>query len=541
MSLPLLTAVTPAYEAALTTKLGDSRAVHVVRRCADLAELLGAVAAGIGRVAVVSAELRGLDGAVIRDLLADGLLVLGVHRPQDEAGERTLRRWGVAVVLPADADREALAKGLEELLATSESEGEPGASAGEGASGKSVKAAGAQSGDARGGDARGGDARGGDADGGGNDSGAAGGAGRDDEASSSTKRGGEGETTKHGGAKHGGADHKGRKRNDRKGNDRKDNDRKDNVKLRDRGDSSSDGIEEAAQAVGVDEIVEDAPSLPGRIVAVWGPVGAPGRTTVAVNVAAELADVATPVILADLDTYGASVAQVLSVLDEAPGVAAAARAADQGTLDRATLLRFAPEVTPGLRILTGMPRPDRWPELREHAVRDVLAQCADLVPLTLVDLAFCLEADEELSFDTAAPRRNGAALTVLDLADEVIAVGAADPVSLQRLVRGLDQLGEVTSAPVTVAVNRVRTGAIGRDPGTRIREALHRFAGVEDVILIADDAPGIDAALLAGRTLREARASSPARTGLRELAARVAGRPVASPGGRGRRRILHRV
>ena len=46
--------------------------------------------------------------------------------------------------------------------------------------------------------------------------------------------------------------------------------------------------------------------------------------------------------------------------------------------------------------------------------------------LTVVDLGFCLEADEELSFDTAAPRRNGATLAVLENADLVVAVGSAD-------------------------------------------------------------------------------------------------------------------
>src|SRR5690606_23174507 len=79
VSLPLLTAVTPQYEAQLTTRLGQSRTVHVVRRCADLAELLGAAAAGVARVAVVSAELRGLDRAATQDLTDRGLLVLGVH------------------------------------------------------------------------------------------------------------------------------------------------------------------------------------------------------------------------------------------------------------------------------------------------------------------------------------------------------------------------------------------------------------------------------------------------------------------------------
>ena len=272
------------------------------------------------------------------------------------------------------------------------------------------------------------------------------------------------------------------------------------------------------------------------MVVVWGPVGSPGRTTLAVNVAAELAEPDQPVILADLDTYGASVAQVLAVLDEAPGVAAATRAADQGSLDRATLSRLAIQAVPGLRVLTGMPRPDRWPELRDHAVQDVLSACADLVPVTVVDVGFCLESDEELSFDTTAPRRNGAALAALEVADHVLVVGAADPVGLQRLVRGLDQLAGVTSAATTVVVNRVRAEAIGKNPGRLVREALARFAGVEDVILVAEDQAGVDAAVLAGRTLREARPSSPARVGLREAASRVTDRELAAP----RRRVLAR-
>ena len=64
------------------------------------------------------------------------------------------------------------------------------------------------------------------------------------------------------------------------------------------------------------------------------PTGAPGRSTVALNLAAELA-VHAPTLLVDCDTYGSSVAQSLGLLDEAPGMAAACRAADQGALDLA--------------------------------------------------------------------------------------------------------------------------------------------------------------------------------------------------------------
>ena len=57
---------------------------------------------------------------------------------------------------------------------------------------------------------------------------------------------------------------------------------------------------------------------------VWGPTGAPGRTTLAIGLAAELAGSGLPTVLVDADTYGASVAQCLGLLDESSGLATAA-------------------------------------------------------------------------------------------------------------------------------------------------------------------------------------------------------------------------
>src|SRR5690606_25026786 len=79
-------------------------------------ELLGAAAAGVARVAVVSAELRGLDRAATPDLTDRGLLVLGVYRPGDDAGQRSLRRRGVQMVLPADVELPGPVAALTELI-----------------------------------------------------------------------------------------------------------------------------------------------------------------------------------------------------------------------------------------------------------------------------------------------------------------------------------------------------------------------------------------------------------------------------------------
>ncbi|MCA1781417.1 MAG: hypothetical protein LC679_04345 [Intrasporangiaceae bacterium] len=283
---------------------------------------------------------------------------------------------------------------------------------------------------------------------------------------------------------------------------------------------------------------DDAPrDSRGEIVAVWGPIGSPGRTTIAVNLAAEYAAAGASVLLIDADTYGSSVAQSLGLLDDTPGLAAVARAAEQGTLDMPALLRRAPEVTPHLRVLTGLPRADRWPEVRDAAMGNILDVAQRVADVVVVDCGFSLEADEELSYDTVAPRRNATTLTTLEHADHLVAVGAGDPVGLQRLVRGLTELGHVPSPEPRVVVTRVRASAAGAHPATAIREVLGRFSGVDEVAVVPDDRDSCDAAMLAGRSLVEHAPTSRARVAIGDLARGILpGRMPAPATRRSRRR-----
>ena len=290
----------------------------------------------------------------------------------------------------------------------------------------------------------------------------------------------------------------------------------------------------ALPALGVPDDPAGRPAGRGRVVAVWGPTGAPGRTTVAVGLADEAARLGVSTLLVDADVYGGVVAQALGLLDESPGISAAARQATAGSLDVARLARLAWAVTPQLRVLTGLARADRWPELRPQAVGTVLDQARRLSALTVVDCAFCVEEDEELSFDTAAPRRNGVTTTVLEQADTVLCVSGADPVALQRTIRALGQLRDVLPAVRPgVVVNQVRRGPVPGDPRREIGDALTRFTGAPVVGFLPADRRATDAALAAGRTLGEVAERSALRTGLRDLAAELTGVPVP---GRSRRR-----
>jgi MinD-like ATPase involved in chromosome partitioning or flagellar assembly len=279
----------------------------------------------------------------------------------------------------------------------------------------------------------------------------------------------------------------------------------------------------------VAEVTAPRPTRPtverGSVVVVWGPGGAPGRTSLAIALAGELAATGVSVALADADTHGAAVAPSLGLLDEAPGFAAACRLAGTGSLTTAELDRVASTHRGGFRVLTGIGRPARWPELTAERVAGVMDAVRAWAGVTIVDVAASLEQDEELVSDVAAPRRNAATVEALRRADRVVAVGAADPVGLARLLRGHAELLEhVAPDRVTVVVNKLRSGAVGLDPAGQVRSTLERFGGVAPAHLVPWDPAGFDAALLSGRSLAEAAPRSPARPVIRRLAADLARR-----------------
>ena len=482
----VITGLGPRWEASVATTLERVPGVTIARRCADVAELLSVAQAGVGQVAVVSFDLRGLDLEVVARLRAKAIRVVGLHPADDEQAQRRLRQLAVPTLLPLDATADDLAAAFDAAANV-----DPGAS---------VDPAAVEPG---GGEVTGrlsdlgqppvvdlpGRPAAGDSD--------------SDSADGDGIGDGPGEWSGWG---------------PRGDVDPVDTDRD--------GGRLPDGVDDDSDRAA-------APPERARIVAVWGPTGAPGRTTVATTLAAELASRGGEVLLVDADTYGGCIAQTLGLLDEAPGIAAACRAAEQGTLDLPVLAGLAPQVLPGLRVLTGLPKAERWTEVRAAALERVLELSRALVSLVVIDCGFCLEDDEELSYDTVAPRRNEATLTSLAAADTVIAVGGADPVALQRFVRGLQELGTVPSPQPLPVVNRVRSAAVGSRPEARIAASLQRFAGLEAVRFVPDDPAAVDAAVLAGRSLVEQVPESPARSAIADLASAVA--PWTAPRGRRRR------
>ncbi len=261
---------------------------------------------------------------------------------------------------------------------------------------------------------------------------------------------------------------------------------------------ASDALDDAARA-------DDRGTAAGRVVAVWGAPGAPGRTTVAAHLAVECARAGRNAVLVDADAWSASVAQLFD-LPESPAVTNAVRLAADGwprPLD--TCLHDGPH---GVRVLPGLARADLWPEVRERSWQAVLDALRTRADVAVLDLASPIDEDEELSFDRAPYRRNVMTRTALSDADAVLVVVAGDPVGLRRGIFAWRELGRELPAVAkraTLVVNRAPASA------RRLQECsveLERWTGERPAALLPIE-PAFERTVWEGKPVHDVARRSP--------------------------------
>lgn len=222
----------------------------------------------------------------------------------------------------------------------------------------------------------------------------------------------------------------------------------------------------------------------GSVIAVWGPVGSPGGSSVAIGLAALAAREGKSVLLCDVDTRGASLAIGLGLIDEVPGFAAACRLAGRKELSEEHIARLAIPVESGrgrISVLTGLPRASRWVEIAPPKCIEVIECARQLADFTILDVGFGIEENEWID---GAPQRDGAARALIANADVVVAVGLSDAVGIARLIRGLDELSAVCANPLVVLNQTTRQSA------REASDAISRFTNHQVVAVIARDGRG---------------------------------------------------
>lgn len=192
----------------------------------------------------------------------------------------------------------------------------------------------------------------------------------------------------------------------------------------------------------------------GKLIAVAGTHGAPGRTTLAWALSRRISDEA-PVILIDGDVEAPSLATLSGIDSDPSGLSAAVALASRGQMNEGKeLAPFLRTIGGNLEFLAGVRRPGRWWELPPASLNAVWSAARDLVPWTILDLA-PLEHSEDL--DPFEPSRASYTGALLAEADGLIIVARSGDVGLQRLRHLLDELrvSPARALPKIIIVNNV--------------------------------------------------------------------------------------
>lgn len=230
------------------------------------------------------------------------------------------------------------------------------------------------------------------------------------------------------------------------------------------------------------------PNISPMVIAVSGPFGSSGKTTVAINIALELSLEKARVLLIDADTLGPSVANHFLLTEQPPGLGAALRISNQQRFDLEQLERVSFQFQKSsLRIMPGS-QSLHGKSFEESAISSMLAIARQGFDYTVVDLTgLALEDQSQQAFLTR---------TILAQADKSILVALADPVGIFRLLNAEQTVLDITSEPLLV-VNRVRNSVISQ-ARSEIAITLQRLSSLEPKAYLPDDPSHIDQALRTG-------------------------------------------
>lgn len=281
------------------------------------------------------------------------------------------------------------------------------------------------------------------------------------------------------------------------------------------GTPSSPATSAFAPASHREEIDAAKPKI-GKIIAVWGTHGAPGRSTLALALAAYLNEQGST-ILVDCDINAPAQVQLLGLPEDSSGLASAARLATHGELDSTRLVQTLLSAKADLQVLTGLGRSGRWRELPVASMNKVWEVCRHTAEYTVVDLSGGLEEERVEDF-AMEPDHDAVAAALLEQADLTLIVGAADPVGIRRLIQLLNSNRQAVGGRSQVVVNRVRSSTAGADPNTAIGSVLARYTSASDIVYVPADYRLFDKALMQAQPVAVVESRSAAAKSIAKLA-----------------------
>lgn len=228
-------------------------------------------------------------------------------------------------------------------------------------------------------------------------------------------------------------------------------------------------------------------SSAGQIIAIWGPAGSPGRSTIALCIAATLAVRGERVMLVDGDSYAPSLAPLLGLHPAQSGVVSISRHARVDKPDTKSLVACGVHYQLGSQsfsVITGLSSSAQYVDCGSLPWSKALTTLRAAGHTLVVDLAAPLL---QLPGETiGGPMRNALTLATLEVADRVIVVANPIPLSILRLSRDWPRLRELApAAALDVLLNNVPANSQGSIDDCR--HALWQFTGRDEVTILPHD------------------------------------------------------
>ena len=226
----------------------------------------------------------------------------------------------------------------------------------------------------------------------------------------------------------------------------------------------------------------------GKVIVVWGPHGAPGRTTMAINVAAELSLIHPKVVVVDADTVAPSVAQYLSLPGEVSGLVGAIRNARLDNVSAEVILNNAVNFTLGqysFGVLTGLTSPGTGRGLEKQGFGVILRCLRDSGCVVVVDIS-SLTCGLEIETGGSGARCEVAGVA-LNVADSLAVVSHIHPIGVARFCREWPTVSAAISTANIVGLIR-SPGSLDSPEIEEAAAALWAFTGVGNFRFVPDEA-----------------------------------------------------
>ena len=175
--------------------------------------------------------------------------------------------------------------------------------------------------------------------------------------------------------------------------------------------------------------------------------GQDGVTEVVVSLAAAVGRFIRSTVLVDLDTVEPSIAQRLD-LPIVPNLLIASDHIRQGRFDADSVISHPG----GFAVIPGLANIREWDELTSVEAGELVRALQERFALSIAVVHPILEALAPLS---GLEGRFDVGRRLVELADEVLVVGAGSPVGLVRILNSVADVRSITDAAVRVVVNRM--------------------------------------------------------------------------------------